>query len=109
MRGTVSEMEAIPSLRTWALGLAFLASATPTRLSSTQMAVFMFAAMACRSGTPTTFTELRALFQGSPGGSVHTTYGVFLSRRRRGPSVGWLKQVPSRASGRPYVGFPARV
>lgn len=93
MLNSEHQADGIPRLRTWALGMAFLASATPHRLTTTQMAVFMFAAMAHRSGRPTTFTELRALFEGSPGGSVHTTYGVFFGEARRGPSLGWLKQV----------------
>ncbi len=100
MRTRVDEAKSRVQLTGWAAGLTYLAAATPTRLSSTQLAVFIFAALACRSGTPTTFTELRALFKGSPGGSVHTTYGVFLSTQRRGPSIGWLTQVPDPLDSR---------
>ena len=81
-------------LRKWALATAYIATSTPCRLSTTQMAVFAFAALAARSGSPTTFSEIRDTFRGAPGGSVHTTYNVFLDRtRERGGSLGWLRQV----------------
>ena len=81
-------------LRKWVMASAYIATATPCRLSTTQLAVFSFAALAARSGNPTTFLALREIFEGSPGGSVHTTYNVFLDRKRqRGGSLGWLYQV----------------
>jgi hypothetical protein len=81
----------VKTLRHWALGAAYMASVTPIRLSSTQLAIFSYAALAHYRGSPTTFSELRDAF----GGAVHCTYKVFLERKRdRGVSLGWLKQVP---------------
>lgn len=79
-------------LTAWTHALAYVTRETPVRLSVAQLAVFALAALGDRKGSPITFTQLRDTLEGTPGGAVHTTYGIFFEERRGVRNLGWLRQ-----------------
>lgn len=80
------------NLAAWTRALAYLTRETPVRLSVAQLAIFALAALGDRMGTPVTFTQLHDVLDGSPGGAVRTTYGIFFEERRGVRNLGWLWQ-----------------
>ncbi len=87
-------------LAAWARTLAFVAKETPVRLSVAQLTVFALAAIGDRKGAPMTFTQLRDTLEGTPGGEVRTTYGIFFEERRGVRNLGWLRQEQSMFDAR---------
>lgn len=85
-------MTDLRTLTAWAHALAYVTRETPVRLSVAQLAVFALAALGDRKGTPVTFTQLHETLDGSPGGAVRTTYGIFFEQRRGVRNLGWLRQ-----------------
>lgn len=79
-------------LAAWVRTLAFVTRETPVRLSVAQLTVFALAAIGDRKGSPVTFTQLRDTLDGTPGGEVRTTYGIFFEERRGVRNLGWLRQ-----------------
>lgn len=97
--------QSTPVLRNFSAGLLVLAELGPDRLTLTQGAFFLLAAMADRTGRPATFSELREAVGDTLNRSLHTTYKVFVDEGRkrdgkREPGLGWLTRETDDADNR---------
>ena len=84
-------------LRSFSAALITVAELAPDRMTMSQMAFFLFAAMADLRGTPQTFSEIRDAAGPQIRKSLHTTYKILLDGSRRSdradtPGVGWLRR-----------------
>lgn len=85
-------MTNIRTLAAWTHALAYLTRETPVRLSVAQLTMFALAALGDRMGQPMNLTQLQETLEGSPGGSIRTTYTIFFAEHKGERHLGWLRQ-----------------
>lgn len=97
MSTKASQQRHMVALRNFSAGLLVLGEVAPERMTLSQSAFFLMAAMADATGRKSTYTEIKEAVGPALHRSLHTTYRVLLDEGRntakgREPGLGWLRR-----------------